>query len=296
VSSIRRTEIRTGGTVGVVFEPEEGSDQFAVMLGGSYGGIPEGPARRLPRTDERIRPRLLRRAWAASCTCRGPDRVAPARYRIVPREICRWTGRRIGGVLKGGRAGAPPRRADGRCHRPGRGRSAVACRLVRLKPPGPDLDRRSSQSSWSLHGAPLPFLPCPPDVLPVFTERGLRTDAFMDLSRYEPVDVDAARIPVERSAGPILLLSGDDDHQWSAAPMAKEIVRRMEDHGRGNDVTNVVYLGAGHVFFVQDFVPPPEPGTGAPFDFGGSTEADLVAGKDAWQRAVSCLLASGVAD
>lgn len=78
--------------------------------------------------------------------------------------------------------------------------------------------------------------------------------------------------------------------------MAKEIVRRMEDHGRGNDVTNVVYLGAGHVFFVQDFVPPPEPGTGAPFDFGGSTEADLVAGKDAWQRAVSCLLASGVAN
>lgn len=47
MSSIRRTEIRTGGTVGVVFEPEEGSDQFAVMLGGSYGGIPEGPARRL---------------------------------------------------------------------------------------------------------------------------------------------------------------------------------------------------------------------------------------------------------
>jgi len=27
------------------------------------------------------------------------------------------------------------------------------------------------------------------------------------------------------------LLSGDDDHQWPAAPMAEEIVRRMEDYG-----------------------------------------------------------------
>jgi len=89
------------------------------------------------------------------------------------------------------------------------------------------------------------------------------------------------------------LLSGDDDHQWPAAPMAEEIVRRMENHGRGDDVTNVVYPRAGHVFLVQDFVPPPGPGTGPQYDFGGSTQADHLAGKDAWQRAVSFLQASG---
>jgi dienelactone hydrolase len=65
----------------------------------------------------------------------------------------------------------------------------------------------------------------------------------------------------------------------------------MVDHGRGNDVTNVVYPGAGHVFLVQDFLPPPGPGTGPPFDFGGSTQADHAAGEDAWSRAVSFLQA-----
>ena len=52
-------------------------------------------------------------------------------------------------------------------------------------------------------------------------------DVFFDMSPHAPEEVDVARIPVERSAGPILLLSGDDDHQWPATPMAEEIVRRM---------------------------------------------------------------------
>ena len=45
--SVRRIPVHAEGIVGVVFEPAGGSDQFAVMLGGSYGGVPEAPARRL---------------------------------------------------------------------------------------------------------------------------------------------------------------------------------------------------------------------------------------------------------
>ncbi|TAN32905.1 hypothetical protein EPN29_07800, partial [bacterium] len=44
---VRRTEISNSDAIGVVFEPEQASDHFAVMLGGASGGIPEGPARRL---------------------------------------------------------------------------------------------------------------------------------------------------------------------------------------------------------------------------------------------------------
>lgn len=73
--------------------------------------------------------------------------------------------------------------------------------------------------------------------------------------------------------------------------MAVEIVRRMVVHGRADDVTNVVYPGAGHVFLVQDFLPPRGPGTGPPVDFGGSTKADIVAGKGTWQRIPSFLQA-----
>lgn len=46
MSPVRRTEINSGDTVGVVFEPHERANQFAVMLGGSYGGVPEAFARR----------------------------------------------------------------------------------------------------------------------------------------------------------------------------------------------------------------------------------------------------------
>jgi dienelactone hydrolase len=290
---LRRTEINAGDTVGVVIEPEGGSDRFAVILGGSYGGIPEGLARRLAENG----------ASTFALGYFGAPGL-PSALVEIPLEALqqgielfseRFAGGRAVGLL-GFSKGAELALVLG-AHMGSRIGRIVAVAPSHavwfgLKPPGPDPDRRSTQSSWSLHGVPLPFLACPPVVMPAFSEKGLRTDVFFDLSRYEPGEIDAARIAVERSAGPILLLSGDDDHQWPAVPMANEIVRRMENHGRGDDVTNVVYSGAGHVFLVQDFMPPPRPGTSPQYDFGGSTEADHAAGRDAWQRAVAFLQAT----
>ncbi len=293
MSGVRRTEVRTDDTVGVVFEPEEGSGHTAVVLGGSYGGIPEGPAGRLAENG----------VTAFALGYFGAPGLPPALVEIPIESLQRGIdlfrerfarGRAIGvlGFSKGAELALTLAAHLG---------SAIS-RVVAvapshvvwfgLKPPGPDLDRRSLLSSWSWHGTPLRFLSCAPDIQPVFSERGLRTDVFCDLSRYGPEAVDAARIPVERSAGPLLLLSGDDDHQWPSAPMAKEIVQRMDEHGRYDDVTSVVYPGAGHVFFVQDFLPPQGPGAGPQFDFGGSSQADQVAGRDAWRLVISFLKAS----
>jgi len=293
VSPVRRTEINTSGTVGVVFEPDGRSDHFVVMLGGSSGGIPEGPARRLAEHG----------LTAFALGYHGAPGLPPALVEIPIESLQRGIqlfresyagGRAVGllGISKGAELALVLAAHMGDAIGPV---AAVAPSHVvwfGLKPPGPDTDRRSGRSSWSVRGVSLPFLPCPPEVKPLFNERGLRTDAFFDLSRYEPGDVDAARIPVERSTGPIMLLSGDDDHRWPAEPMVDEIVRRMVAHGRADDVTNVVYPGAGHTFLVQDFLYPPRgPGPGPPMDFGGSTEADIVAGKDTWQRIPSFLQA-----
>jgi len=295
VRTLRRTEISTADTIGVVFEPAEGSDHFAVMLSGSSGGIPEHLAKRLAENG----------VSAFALGYHGAPGLPPALVEIPIESLqrgielfCeRFAKRRSIGVI-GMSKGAElalllAAQLGGTIDRV----VAVAPSHVvwfGLKAPGQDVDRRSTQSSWSWHGVPLPFLPCPPDIRPVFNERGLRTDVFFPLTRYELEEVDAARIQVERSAGPILLLSGDDDHQWPAAPMAEEIVRRMVDHGRGDDVTSVVYPGAGHTFLVQDFMPPPGSGAGPQFDFGGSTQADHIASQDAWRRAVSFLQASNV--
>jgi uncharacterized protein len=283
VTPVRRTEINANGTAGVVFEPEGGSDRFVVMLGGSFGGIPEGPARRLAEHG------LTAFALGYFGAPGLPAALVEIPIESLQRGIAVFRasyagGRAVGlmGFSKGAELALVLAAHLG--DRIGPVVAVAPSHVVwfGLKPPGPDTDRRSDRSSWTLRGAPLTFLPCPPQVEPVFNERGLRTDGFFDLPIYETADVDAARIPVERSAGPILLLSGDDDHQWPAEPMAAEVVRRMANHGRADDVTNIVYPGAGHVFLVQDFLPPL--GTGPPFDYGGSAEADSAAGKDAWQR------------
>jgi len=293
VIAVRRSEIKAGGTVGVVFEPAGRSEHFAVMLGGSSGGIPEAPARRL--AENGVRAFALGYFGAPGL----PSALVEIPIESLQQGI-EWFsqtyagGGAVGlmGISKGAELalvlGAQIGDSINRI-------VAVAPSHVvwfGVSAPGPDPDRRTTRSSWSLGGVPLPFLPCPPDVVPLISEHGLRTDVFCDASRHERWEVDAARIAVERSTGPILLLSGDDDHMWPAASMSEEIVRRMENHGRVDDVTNVVYSGAGHVFLLQDFMPPPGPGTGPQYDFGGNAPADHIAGRDAWQRAVSFLQAT----
>ena len=290
MTAVRRSEVNAGDIVGVVFEPAGRTEHFAVMLGGSSGGIPEAPARRLAENG----------VCAFALGYFGAPGLPSALVEIPIESLqhgIEWFSQTYAGGgavgLMGMSKGAELALVLG-----AQLGDSIAW-IVAVAPshvvwfgvtaPGPNPDRRSTRSSWSLGGVPLPFLACPPDVVPEFTEFGLRTDVFCDVSRHEPSEVDAARIAVERSTGPLLLLSGDDDHMWSAATMSDEIVRRMENHGRGDDVTNVVYSGAGHVFLLQDFMPRPGAGAGPQYDFGGIFEADAIAGKDAWQRAVSFL-------
>jgi len=39
---------------------------------------------------------------------------------------------------------------------------------------------------------------------------------------------------------------------------------------RGGDETTAVYAGAGHIFLMQDFLPPVGSPNAPPYDFGGS--------------------------
>ena len=160
---------------------------------------------------------------------------------------------------------------------------------------GVDMNDLSSmrRSSWTRGRAPWPFLPLPEGLLPVFTDQGMRTDVCYELSSYQADAVEAAQIPVEQARGPILLLSGDDDHQWPAASMAGELTQRMERNGRSSDVTSVVYPGAGHVFVMREFLPPPGSPGSPPFDFGGDAKTDSLAAEDAWTRISAFLTLPG---
>ena len=295
VSSLRRTEIKTSDTLGVVFEPAGGSDHFAVFLGGNSGGVPEPPAQRL--ADNGVSVFALAYHGAPGLPTglvEIPIESVQRGIEVFRERFASHRGIGVMGISKGAElALVVAAHLGGAVDRV----VAVAPPHVTwngLKPFRPGVDRRSNKSSWSLHGVPLAFLQSPLEIKPVFNKLGLRTDAFYDLARHQPAEVDAARIPVERSAGPILLISGDDDHMWPSVPMAEEVVRRMVDHGRGDEVTSVVYPRAGHAFLLHDFMTPPGSGAGQALDFGGSAEADSIACEDAWRRSVAFLKASRV--
>jgi dienelactone hydrolase len=146
-----------------------------------------------------------------------------------------------------------------------------------------------TRSSWTHGGAPVPFLSIAAGRMPAFSAHGMRTDVCYDLTAYDVEDVDAARIPIERARGPILLLAGDDDHTWPSSSMARELNERMNEHGRSDDLTNVVYPGAGHAFVMREFMPPPG-SPGAPqIDFGGTADSDAAAASDTWARIANFL-------
>ena len=133
VSQVRRTEIRDGETVGVVFEPANESQHFAVMLGGSYGGIPEWPARRLAENG----------VTAFALGYFGAPGLPTALIEIPVEKLQqgieifrdRFAGGRDVGLLgfsKGAEL-ALVLAAELGCHSPGGRRGAVECRLVRAE-------------------------------------------------------------------------------------------------------------------------------------------------------------------
>jgi len=100
--------------------------------------------------------------------------------------------------------------------------------------------------------------------------------------------VERAVIPLERATGPLLLISGGDDHMWPAARMCAMATERMARHGRADAIRHLNYPAAGHVLTPRRSI------SGAPqmpmmFDLGGSPDAAIAAHDDAWPQVVAHL-------
>ena len=68
--------------------------------------------------------------------------------------------------------------------------------------------------------------------------------------------VAAAEIAVERAAGPVLLLSGEDDAMWPSARLSRIAEARAEREGAADRVTHVAYPDAGHFCTTPPGFPP----------------------------------------
>jgi len=153
--------------------------------------------------------------------------------------------------------------------------------------------RGTMRSSWSRGAAPLVFVPYPPGVAPVMSDRGMTILPIYERGLENLDAVEAAAIPIERATGPILLISGGDDHMWPAARMCGMAMERMARHGRARAVRHLNYPEAGHVLVPRRAAPPNVPQMPMMFDLGGTPGAANAAHDDAWPQVIAHLRQSG---
>jgi dienelactone hydrolase len=107
-------------------------------------------------------------------------------------------------------------------------------------------------------------------------------------------------IPVEKTQGPILLVSGTDDRMWPSSALADIAMRRLETHHHPYPFRHLKYQGAGHQIRVpggpqtiRTLRLRVESAAADLLDMGGTATADAEAGFDAW-RSVLEFLEAGV--
>lgn len=166
---------------------------------------------------------------------------------------------------------------------------------------GRDKQTRHSIPAWTWRGEPIASAPLPVrrfmwrSAIPVVAMR--RPVMFRSLFRAGLKNSDAvarAAIPVEQINGPLLLISGGDDHVWPAEMMAKAIVTRLQECGFACTVEHLHYPAAGHLLRYPHLpttarVSRHEHLRGAKFSFGGAARADAEAQTDAWWRTIGFL-------
>jgi pimeloyl-ACP methyl ester carboxylesterase len=136
-------------------------------------------------------------------------------------------------------------------------------------------DERPQRSSWTSGGEPLPFVPYddswvadtdPPEYAELYEHC---------LDRYAD-RVPAARIPVERISGEVVLVAGGDDRLWPSLDWSEEILWCRERHGL--PTTLVSHPDAGH----RVRLPGERPPAPSRLAHGGTPAADLELGERLW--------------
>jgi dienelactone hydrolase len=128
---------------------------------------------------------------------------------------------------------------------------------------GIDMSGGPTGASWTAQGRPLAYTPY--DLSQGF--RGI-LQLYVDSLPGAPAE---AEIPVERIAGPILMISASDDGLWPSAEMANRIERRLGARGFAHAVINLVYEHAGHAVFGPP-IPADAPSLDRALSLGGTID------------------------
>jgi uncharacterized protein len=134
---------------------------------------------------------------------------------------------------------------------------------------------RPQRSSWTRGGEPLPFVPYD-DAWETATEPPEYVEHYEHCLEAYADRVPAARIPVERVAGEVVLAAGGGDLLWPSLDFAERIVRRRG--AAGLETTLVSHPEAGHRVVLPGETPP----RASHLAHGGTPEADRELGERLW--------------
>lgn len=148
--------------------------------------------------------------------------------------------------------------------------------------------------AWTYNGKALPFIPF--HISPGFAARYAWSKLTGRSVTLTPMFLESlahsnsvsAEIPVERIHGPVLLLSGNEDHKWPSSLMSSHVLERLRQNRHPYRDEWVSYDGAGH-WFPNAYVPT----TGArgimQEQIGGTPERTAKAQADSWPRVIGFL-------
>jgi dienelactone hydrolase len=162
----------------------------------------------------------------------------------------------------------------------------------------------SRPASWTLGGRPVPWMSVRPEPASIARHAGCPNAPTCSqpqlvhrfLARLEDRAAEReAAIPVERTNGPVLLISGRDDLVWPSTLMAERVVARLRRAGFRHAVEHHAYEGAGHTIG-RPYVALPEPAvarahalTGNMTMPGGTRDGTALASEDSWRRVLAFL-------
>lgn len=112
---------------------------------------------------------------------------------------------------------------------------------------------RGEGPTWTLDGQPVAFVPPTSRPSDFVLRDGVSTHSQAFLRNLAAVtDRSAFEIAVERIAGPVLLLGGQDDALWPSGWFVDQIRRRLHDRGFAHPVEAHVFPEAGHAMTFEN--------------------------------------------
>ncbi|PWC10786.1 acyl-CoA thioesterase/bile acid-CoA:amino acid N-acyltransferase family protein [Brenneria corticis] len=300
-SGVTRRDVQAEGLSGALFiPPGDGPHPVAIVLSGSGGGAPEQRAALLAAHG------YIGFALAYFRAPGRPDTISATPLEYFQQALD-WSARELRpragfiaavGHSRGGElalllgATFPDRVSAVVGYVP----SAVVHGTLRAGRPGEPRDA----AAWTWRGRPLrniwrnnpradwhAFDHPPGPGAPI-----RQAPAFIAADR-DAASVAAARIPVERIAGPVLLISGTDDGFWPSTDYSERIAADLSARRHDWPVEHVRNQGAGHAigfpYVPTTAIAKVHPVAGIVIDGGGSPLANARANRHSWSRMLTFL-------